>query len=85
MTENQWIEQEMGKMDDRYFIVCYMANETTRGEVHGNQSHITHEGKYLNQQTLLEDIQQRCHYSITNVVITNIIELSEKDLKEWER
>lgn len=67
-------------MIDRFFIVFYTGETAGNGRVIGNMSFTT-EGKYISATETSEYIlsnKNLCEY-----VITNIIELSEADYKNW--
>lgn len=66
---------------NRHFIVFYIAN-IPNGKVTGNMEFTTFEGAYLNKRTTLNQIQIK-NPSLSQIVLTNIVELSINDFNEW--
>lgn len=65
----------------RYFIVFYRGN-VHKGSITGQTTYKTFEGRYIRKDWATDDIQKR--NNATDVVITNIIELTEDDYYTFE-
>tara|TARA_R110002020_G_scaffold49388_1_gene140518 strand:+ start:851 stop:1165 length:315 start_codon:yes stop_codon:yes gene_type:complete len=68
-------------VNQRYFIVSYIAN-VVRGSVTGNLDVVTN-GEYLNRVLTTENIRESIRQDCSDIVITNIIELSKIDCESW--
>jgi len=66
---------------NRYFIVFYIGN-IYNGRVTGYMNFTTYEGCYLNKAMTLIQLGDK-NSELKEIVITNIIELSESDYREW--
>ena len=66
---------------NRYFIVFYIGN-VPNGRITGYIDFTTYEGSYLNKAMTLIQIS-KYNSEIKDIVLTNIIELNEKDFHEW--
>lgn len=66
---------------NRYFIVFYIGN-VAEGRITGYMDFQTYEGSYLNKAMTLIQLHKN-NLKITEIVITNIIELKENDYTEW--
>lgn len=85
-TKNSLNEAENGNkskplLANRYFIVFYIGN-VYNGRVTGYMDFTTYEGCYLNKAMTLIQLGNK-NPELKGIVITNIIELSESDYREW--
>ena len=60
----------------RYFIVMWRSTNTT-----GTATVKTPRNRYINRDSFINDIQVT--NEVSDVVITNIIELSKRDFNNW--
>lgn len=70
------------KNTNRFFIVMYVANHTYKGRCTGETTFTVSESGYINREMLVEQIIEN-NKTLKEVVITNIIELSETDYNRW--
>ena len=71
-------------MDKRYFIVFFTAETYSNNKANGVRTVETKGDKYINADKVLNDIKkddQRIH----SCMLTNIIEINEKDYKEFNK
>ena len=68
-------------VSQRYFIVSYISN-VVRGSMTGNLDVVTN-GEYLNRVLTIENIRESIKQDCSDIVITNIIELSKIDYESW--
>lgn len=64
----------------RYFIVSFVAKQGYN-TITGNLD-VTTNGHFLNKKLLIENIKES-QEGVISCVITNIVELSEKDFSDW--
>jgi len=71
----------------RFFLVMYSAIDYNGGEIKGVWTIEKEDGEYLNMKTTMktitEGIEGRGRSGIKHFLISNIIELSEKDYNTW--
>lgn len=72
----------MSKNNNRYFIVTYFAETSSKRVLPEEERITTHQGQYINKK---ETIQFLINDGHINPVIFNIIELNEKDFKEYTK
>lgn len=60
----------------RYFIVFFVAERDTKGF-----KSITTNGKFVHWSVAIEQIQKQ--NGLKNVILTNLIEVSESDYNDW--
>lgn len=65
---------------NRYFLIFYIGN-VPNGKVTGYMNFTT-DGCYLNKLKTIEQIKE-ANKNLTEIVITNIVEMSESDSKDW--
>lgn len=65
----------------RYFIVMYVAS-VVRGTITGNLD-VTTNGEYLNRELTTKNIKDSIEQDCSDIVVTNIIELNERDYYCW--
>lgn len=70
-------------MKKRYFIVCYVG-DSNKGEVIGEKEVIALNG-YINRDEFVDICNNNSETHIFNIVITNIIELSKNDYKDFTK
>lgn len=63
----------------RYFIVCYIGN-INNGRLTGSIDFIVSGGNHINKDAV-KQIENK--FNVTDVVITNIIELNKLDFKDY--
>ena len=70
-------------MKNRYFIVMYVAKSNTGHII--NQGHFETNGHYLSLKGTIDFIRKGSQDAVTNIAITNIIELSKSDYEDWNK
>ena len=63
----------------RYFIVTWQSERAS-----GSATVTTSRNKYINRDLFIEELKDT-HDNISNISITNIIELSKKDFNNWNK
>ena len=72
---------------DRYFIVSFIAFHGVNGNVTGNNTCTSLNGKYLGMHSVTKmiknDLKENNDITVKSLVINNIIELSKSDFSDW--
>jgi len=66
---------------NRYFIVFYFGT-VKNGNATGYMEFTTYEGAYLNKSMTIIQLSKN-NLNLTDIVITNILELNDVDFNEW--
>lgn len=66
---------------ERHFIVFYFGS-LNYGTVRGYMEFTTFDGHYLKKQMTLNKLK-KANENLKDIIITNIIELNNKDFKDW--
>ena len=67
----------------RYFMTAYIGS-SDKGMVNGSMMFQTSNGGYLNRDTCVKMIEGK-GLKTWDVVITNIVEMSESDYQQWNK